>query len=111
MDNIKDDKYYLDKIINDITFIIENTKDLSEEEFDNDEVIVSAVNFKLIQISENANKLSENLVISNPNIPWFKIKGLRNKIVHDYDGVYLYIVFNTIQKDLPKLLEEFKSLY
>ena len=111
MDNIKDDKYYLDKIINDITFIIENTKDLSEEEFDNDEVIVSAVNFKLIQISENANKLSENLVISNTNIPWFKIKGLRNKIVHDYDGVYLYIVFNTIQKDLPKLLEEFKSLY
>ena len=111
MDNIKDDKYYLDKIINDITFIIENTKDLSEEEFDNDEVIVSAVNFKLIQISENANKLSENLVISNPNIPWFKIKGLRNKIVHDYDGVYLYIVFNTIQKDLPKLLEEFKALY
>ena len=111
MDNIKDDKYYLDKIINDITFIIENTKDLSEEEFDNNEVIVSAVNFKLIQISENANKLSENLVISNPNIPWFKIKGLRNKIVHDYDGVYLYIVFNTIQKDLPKLLEEFKSLY
>ena len=53
MDNKKDDKYFLNKIIDDISFVLANTKNMTFEEFDNDEIINSAVNFKFIQISEN----------------------------------------------------------
>ncbi len=110
MDNIKDNYYYLKKIINDITFIIESTKNYSLEEFDEDELVNSAVNFKFIQISENANKLTTDFILSNGDIPWHKIKGLRNKIVHDYDNVFFDVIYNTIKENLPDLLEQLKSI-
>ena len=59
MDNIKDDKYYLNKIVDDVSFAIGVTQDLTIEEFLKNELINSAVNFKFIQISENASKLSD----------------------------------------------------
>ena len=40
MDNKKDDKYFLNKIIDDISFVLTNTKNMTFEEFDNDEIIV-----------------------------------------------------------------------
>ena len=111
MDNLKNDKYYLNKIIDDIKFVIINTENMTLEEFDADEMVNSAVNFKFIQISENSTKLTIELVNKNSNIPWHKIKGLRNKIVHDYDNVFFDIIFNTIKKDLPTLLEQLLNLY
>lgn len=111
MDNVKNDKYYIKKMIDDIKFVINNTDGLSLEEFDEDEIINSAVNFKFIQISESTSKLSDSLINSNPNVPWYKIKGLRNKIVHDYDNVFFDIIFNTIKNDLPQLLIQLTELY
>ena len=68
MDNKKDDKYFLNKIIDDISFVLANTKNMTFEEFDNDELINSAVNFKFIQISENVSKLTDNIIMSNSQI-------------------------------------------
>lgn len=110
MDNIKNDKYYLEKIINDINFVINNTMNMTLEEFDSDELINSAVNFKFVQISENVSKLTNSFIALNSNIPWNKIKGLRNKIVHDYDNVFFDVIYYTIKNDLPSLLEKLNIL-
>ena len=110
MDNVKNDTYYLNKIISDIDFVIEKTKNMSFEAFDQDELTNSAVNFKFIQISENASKLTDNFVSSHPGIPWHKIKGLRNKIVHDYENVVFDMIFSTIMNDLPILVTELRLL-
>ena len=40
-----------------------------------------------------------------PNIEWKVIKGLRNRIVHDYGNVDLKIVYETLKNDIPELLE------
>ena len=109
MDNVKDDKYYLQKIIDDVSFVVDTTKDLSMEDFLSDELINSAVNFKFIQISENVSKLSDNIIVSNSDIPWHKIKGLRNKIVHDYENVCLDVLYNTVKKDFPQFLIQLKK--
>lgn len=61
MDNIKNDSYYLNKIVDDIKFVIGSTANMTLDEFDNNEMVNSAVNFKFIQISENASRLSKNL--------------------------------------------------
>lgn len=45
-----------------------------------------------------------------PNIPWYKISGLRNRIVHDYGTVQLDIIYNTVKEDLPNLIKELKIL-
>ncbi len=110
MDNIKNDSYYLNKIVDDIKFVIGSTANMALDEFDNNEMVNSAVNFKFIQISENASRLSKELITSAVEIPWNKIKGLRNKIVHDYGNVVMDTIFNTIKKDLPILLEQLMKL-
>ena len=42
MDNVKDNNYYVKKLITDLSFIIEHTKDLSQEELENNEVLVDS---------------------------------------------------------------------
>ena len=110
MDNIKDDKYYLEKIIDDIKFIQAQIKGMNVKEFDENELINSAVNFKFIQISENAKKLSKECLESNKDIPWHKIIGMRNKIVHNYDNVFIDVIFDTISNDFSELLVQLKEL-
>ena len=105
MDNIKDTKYYLNLIVEDIGFCITKLNNMDLQDFCNDEVLFSAISFKFIQISENVKKLPKSLLEAYPNIPWNKIGGLRNRIVHDYGSVQLDIIYDAIKNDLPDLLD------
>lgn len=44
------------------------------------------------------------------SIPWKQIYGMRNRIVHGYDGIEMKIVWETITIDLPKLQKELKDI-
>ena len=59
MDNKKNDSYYLDKILTDLKFLIDHTLDKTKEEIVNNEVLVDSIMFRLIQISENSDKLTD----------------------------------------------------
>ena len=85
-------------------------KDMNLSEFSNDDKTISACVFSLSQIGEMSARLSDNFTKSYPAIPWHKIKGLRNRIVHDYDGVSLNIVWDVLQNFLPELLKFIKDL-
>lgn len=61
--------------------------------------------FRMIQISEDAKKLSDEYKLHRGNVPWNAIYGLRNRIVHDYGNVDLNVVFETLKHDIPELLE------
>ena len=61
--------------------------------------------FSFIQISENANHISDSFKATHPSIAWNEIRGIRNKIVHNYDVVKASIVYDTIVNDFPKTLE------
>lgn len=110
MDNNKTPKYYIEKIVKDIEFCINHLEDEETPEFYNDEVLSSAISFKFVQISENVKKLPESIYTMYPNIPWIKISGLRNRIVHDYGSIQLDIIYNTVKNDLPILLKDIKSI-
>ena len=49
MDNKKDNRYYLEKIMTDLSFVIEHTKNLSQAEVKNNEILVDSIMFRLIQ--------------------------------------------------------------
>ena len=70
----KNDRYYLDKIISDLSFIIEHTKDKSIEEVMSTPLLLDSVMFRLIQVSENNDKLSIEFREKNNSIPWQSIK-------------------------------------
>ena len=56
MDNTKDNRYYLDRILTDLRFIIAHTQDLDQEDLEENEVLQDSVMFRLIQISENSDR-------------------------------------------------------
>ena len=108
MDNTKNDNYYLDKIRTDIEFIIVHMKDVDLQELNDNEVLLDSMLFRMIQISENAKRLSEKYKEENTNLPWNELTGLRNRIVHDYGNVDLNIVFETLKYDIPELMEQLR---
>ena len=110
MDNKKDNQYYINKIVTDIAFIIEHTENLTQAELKNNEILVDSVMFRLIQVSENSDKLTEDFKNTYSDIPWRAMKGMRNKIVHEYGNVDLTVVYNTVKDDLPGLLLELQRI-
>ncbi len=70
MDNKKDDVYYLGKIVADLEFLIEHTSGKTKDEIENNEILVDSIMFRLIQISENSDKLTTTFKETNANLPW-----------------------------------------
>ena len=110
MDNIKNDAYYIKKMLKDIKFVIEKTNGITLDELEANEVLCDSVLFRLIQISENSIKLTAEFKTIHNDIPWLAIKGMRNKIVHEYGDVEFDVVHQTITEDIPKLYKELDVL-
>ena len=104
MDNAKNDLYYINKIKKDLNFIVENTKEIDSEELGKNEILLDSMLFRLIQISENSKKLSDDYKRMYSEIPWLAVYGLRNRIVHDYGHIDLSIIYSTLKNDIPELL-------
>lgn len=72
--------------------------------FQNDDQIqFNASLLLLINIGEQANRLSEHLRNKYTNIPFQQIRGLRNQVAHDYTGIDYEMVFDIVKNDLPSL--------
>lgn len=110
MDNKKDNRYYLKKIITDLAFVCEHTADMSQEELAVNEILVDSVMFRLIQIAENSDKLTPDYKATHSTIPWRAMKGMRNRIVHEYGSVDLSVVYDTVRQDIPDLLKLLREI-
>ena len=110
MDNIKDNRYYIKKIVTDLAFILEHTESLTQDELEDNEILVDSVMFRLIQISENSDKLTDDFKTYFASIRWRAMKGMRNRIVHEYGKVDLAVVYDTVKNDIPELLRELKGI-
>lgn len=76
-------------------------------DFETDPMRVEATVFNLMQIGElSKSSLSERAKLAIPTVPWHQIYGMRNRIVHGYDGVDMRIVWDTVAEDIPKLHRE-----
>ncbi|MGG7660836.1 HepT-like ribonuclease domain-containing protein [Dyadobacter sp. BHUBP1] len=86
------------------------TQDQSYNEFINDDKTVDAVirNFEII--GEAASRLPEEFRDHHSTIDWHKIRGFRNRIVHDYFGIDYAIVWEIKTHYLPQLLMNLNSL-
>ena len=76
----------------------------SKEQFIRNPIVRDACVFNLSQIGELATKLDADFKAKHNNIPWKQICGMRNKIVHDYEGVNHILIWETIE-DLPAFRE------
>lgn len=100
------DKIILDKILNYIQEIQEFINGYTKQEFNKDKKTINACVFNLSQIGELTGKISEETIEENPQIEWRGLKGLRNRIVHDYDGVNLDMIWGFFEIELQELEEQ-----
>lgn len=98
-----DNTVFLHHISDSCRKCVEFVKEMNYEQFEIDEKTVSAVVRELSVIGEAARKITETFRNENSQVPWEKIFGMRNRLVHDYMGVQLPIVWQTIQEDIPEL--------
>lgn len=108
--NIHDKKVLL-KILEHIQSIQKYCEGItSEEAFTKNSMCVEACVFNLMQIGELSQKsLSVETKTRITTIPWAQLYGMRNRIVHGYEGVKMKIVWDTIHYDLPILAVEIQK--
>lgn len=94
------------KIINYIDTILGYTNNIDYTEFKNNSMMLEACVFNLSQIGELVNKLDKEYMIKHIEIPWFKLRGLRNRIVHDYEGVNVKLIWEIIDIDIETLKQQ-----
>jgi uncharacterized protein with HEPN domain len=90
--------------------ILQYTSNLSFEDFTKDGKTIDAVirNFEII--GEAANRLPDDFKENHPEIDWHRIRGFRNRIVHDYFGIDFTIVWKIKNSFLPTLISKLETL-
>jgi len=75
---------------------------MTKEEFKKDDRTIDAVLRNIEIIGEAANKLSKKIYKENESVPWGRMIGLRNIVIHEYFGVDLNIIWQVITVNLPE---------
>ena len=103
------DKSYIYDMLNYSLEIGEIIKDENHQTFVHNRIKRLAVERLIEIIGEAANHISNEVVEANDDIPWSKIIGLRNKIVHDYGEILTDRIWLIASRSIPELVEQLKS--
>jgi uncharacterized protein with HEPN domain len=106
----RDDTVYLRHILDAISLIQEYTKGMSEHGFISNSMAHDAVVRQIEIIGEAARNVSDEFQEQHSDLPWDKMTGIRNKIIHEYFNINYSIVWDTIQDDLPLLKKSVKKI-
>lgn len=104
------DRIIIQKIIRYIEDVEEYIEGIEAIDFLDDKKTITACAFTVSQIGEISKDISNETQEKYANIPWKSIKGMRNKIVHDYENVDLSVLWGTIKNSLPDLKDELKRI-
>lgn len=112
-DNSDKKREYID-YLRDIDEAIEKaadfTKGMDYESFQDDDKTVYAILRALEVIGEAAKKIPDSIRNDYPEIPWREMAGIRDKLIHDYFGVNMEVVWKTVEEDLPSLQSQIRRV-
>jgi uncharacterized protein with HEPN domain len=77
---------------------------LTYGQFVADRKTVDAVSYAIVVIGEAASALKDAGPSLAPEVPWADIRGMRNRVAHEYFGVDVKVLWETVREDLPTLL-------
>ena len=103
----KDERNYevfIHDILESSQLILEYTQNYDFTKFSTDKKTIDAVirNFEII--GEAAKKIPENIREKYPDLHWKGMAGMRDKLIHEYFGINLEIIWETIEKEIPNMI-------
>lgn len=104
------DRIIIQKIIGYIDDVEKYTEGMEAKDFLDDKKTITACAFTVSQIGEIVKEIEEDTMKKYSDIPWNSIKGMRNRIVHDYENVDLSVLWGTIKESLPEIKEKLKEI-
>lgn len=107
---MRDDLVYIRHALDAAEKIRGFTRDRARKDIDDDEMLGLAIVRLLEVIGEAANCVSSGMIEKNPGVPWKKMIGMRNRLIHGYFDINYDIVWDTIIHDIPDLILILKRL-
>lgn len=104
------DRIIIQKIISYIDDVELYVKDITARDFFDDKKTITACAFTVSQIGELVKEITDETIEKYNEIPWNSIKGMRNRIVHDYENIDLSVLWGTIKDSLPELKDKLKDI-
>ena len=105
-----DDLAYVEHILDCIRKIKEFSEGISFREFSSNELVQDAIIRNIEIIGEASKKISSDTKQIYFEIPWKEISGMRDKLIHDYLGVDVEVVWRTIKEDIPILERQIREI-
>ena len=97
------DREYLLDAIQACTKILEFSQGFDRVQFEGDPKTQSSVLYQIAILGEIVNRLSPAYIAANPEVPIDAIRGMRNRIIHEYKEVDLKVLWNVIETSIPEL--------
>ena len=104
------DRIRVQHILDEANEACKYAKGISFDEFVEDGKTVRAVIRSVEVIGEAASKISIEFRKEHPAVPWQKIIGIRNRLIHVYFDIDYNIIWQTVKENLPPLIEQLHSI-
>lgn len=106
----QDVSLYVQDILDNANAAMEFVEGLSREDLDSDLRTSYAVTGALEIVGEAAKGVPDDVRASSPHVPWRKMTGMRDRLIHAYEAVDLDVVWTTVTEEIPPLLPELERL-
>ena len=105
------DKVALEKMKDYARELLSYVDGMDYDAFANDRKTINACAFIIGQMGELVTVISDEAQSEHTKIPWRNIKGMRNKVIHDYEKVDYLVLWKTITESIPQLIDAIQAAF